>query len=200
MNTKIKNFILFLLFIIVASILYQLGKQTNNLKNKYYKEKKEALNCPYILKGEQYRKYKNTEEFTEIVGKPEIIENPKVIKMNEVFNFFEFDKQLYKLPNDKGWSERKFDVDEDGKEERIISANIAMNHTPHIALILKNNQIIFKMEGPNVWIEKSYQGKGFFLQRTIDWNTGEREILRYIPKDGGFLPIWKQKLCRVYFE
>jgi hypothetical protein len=120
--------------------------------------------------------------------------------MDEPFDLSDFEKGLYKLSMDKGWEKTNFDVDADGKDERIIHANVAMNHTPHIALILKDNRIIFKAEGANVSIHPSYQGVGFELYKTLDWNIGESETVRYLPKDGGFMPVWKQKSCWVHFK
>jgi len=201
MNTYKKIFILIILLATISAISYQFGKQKSisSIKNKPAQQK-EKLTCPYKIKGNKFtHQYKLTQDAL-VTEEPQLIENPKIIKMNEPFDLTEFEKKLYKLSTDKGWSERKFDVDNDGKEERIISANTAMNHTPHIALILKDGRIVFKAEGANVWIDRDHQGRGFTLSKTIDWNIGEKETIRYLPKDGGFIPIWKQKSCSVYFE
>ena len=193
---KILRYLFFFLILLFATFIsYQLGTKKDNLNNKNTSKK-----CPFNLKDKKgilKKYYQNSFLEANVSFTPEIIENPKIIKLNEPFNFFEFEKNLYKTSVDKGWSERNFDVDGDEKEERIISANIAMNHAPHIALVIKNDKIIFKAEGTNVWIEKVFDGNGFVLKKTIDWITGEEQIIRYFPKDGGFIPLWKQKSCRV---
>ena len=201
MNTYKKIFILIILLATISVISYQFGKQKgiSSIKNKPAQQK-EKLTCPYKIKGNKFTYQHKLTQDALVTEEPQLIENPKIVKMNEPFDLTEFEKNLYKLSTDKGWSERKFDVDNDGKEERIINANTAMNHTPHIALILKDGRIIFKAEGANVWIDRDHQGRGFTLSKTIDWNIGEKEIIRYLPKDGGFIPIWKQKSCWVYFE
>lgn len=196
-------FILVTLFAVIGIVAYQFGKQniaSSKTNSKPTQQEEGLLTCPYKIKGSVYTKDITLVGEAIISEKPVIIENPEIIKMSEPFNLAEFEKDLYKLSTDKGWDERKFDVDNDKKSERIISANVAMNHTPHIALILKNGHIVFRADGPNIWIEEDPGGQGFTLHKTIDWNTGESEAIRYISKDGGFIPIWKQKSCWVHFE
>lgn len=199
-----KKVFIFLIFAIaVGAVAYQFGKQKGislNTNSKPIQQEEGVFNCPYSTKGGIYTEYATLANEVMVAGKPQLIENPEVVKMSEPFNLAEFEKDLYKLSTDKGWDERKFDVDDDGKEERILSANVAMNHTPHIALILKDNRVIFRAEGANIWIEDDYEGRGFTLHKTIDWNIGESETVRYLPKDGGFIPVWKQKACWVHFE
>ncbi len=198
-----KIFIFVVFFIAICTITYQLGVKKGLSLNKNSKSNQQLnddFKCPYVLKINKYHKYLDFANDLVILGKPQLIENPEVIRINEPFNQIEFQKNLYKLSNDKGWDERNFDVDNDGKKERIISANIAMNHTPHIGLILKDNRIVFKAEGANILIKETPTGMGFTLEKTIDWNIGEKETIRYIPKDGGFIPIWRQKSCLVRFE
>jgi len=203
MSTYRKAFIFLALIVAVWIVAYRFGKQEGaslNANSKPVQQEEGVFDCPYKIKGGIYTKYATLANEVVVSGKPQIIENPEVIKISEPFDLAEFEKGLYKLSTDRGWDERKFDVDGDGKEERIISANVAMNHTPHIALILKDGRVVFRAEGANVWIEENYEGQGFTLHKTVDWNTGESEKIRYLPKDGGFMPVWKQKSCWVHFE
>ena len=197
-----KIFLYFLILIIVGVVAYQLGKKRNSLPNVNPNQEEGLFNCPYILDSGIYKEYGDSPNRTSVAGKPQLIDNPEIVKLNKPFNEQEFEKELYKLPsvNSKGWGAREFDVDDDDKDEMIINANIAMNHTPHIALVIKNGNIIFEANGPNVWIEGNFDGQGFILSETVDWITGEKKITRYLPKDGGFIPVWMQKSCLVKFE
>jgi len=162
--------------------------------------KKGKFTCPYEVDGHGYKDYSRLANEISVSWEPEFIENAEVINLDKPFIQAEFEKELYKIGDEKGWEERNFDVDDDGEDERIISADVAMNHTPNIAMIVKDGKIIFRADGANVWIGQGYENKGFTLYETIDWNTGETEFTRYIPKDGGFLPIWIQRSCWVTFK
>ena len=88
------------------------------------------------------------------------------------------------------------DIDSDGQIEQIVSINVAMNHTPHVALIVKNGDIIFKEEGAQTYIFEAF-GEGFKVHKTINWETGEESITKYKYKNNTIIPIWEQKLCNV---
>lgn len=195
---KIKYLLLFIAIASVSMLSYKAG--TNIKQKQAVLNQEKRLECPYKMDGGNYTEYATSANEVSVTEKPYLIDNPELVKMDEPFDFAEFKKQLYTLSTSKGWDERWFDVDKDGKGERIIDANIAMNHTPHIALIIKNNKVIFKAEGANIWISDDHQGQGFTLSRTVDWNTGETQSIRYLPKDNGFIPVWEQKSCWVDFE
>jgi len=88
------------------------------------------------------------------------------------------------------------DIDNDGQIEQIVLINVAMNHTPHIALIVKNGDIIFKEEGAQTYIFEAF-GEGFKVHKTINWETGEESITKYKYNNNTIVPIWEQKLCNV---
>ena len=75
-----------------------------------------------------------------------------------------------------------------------------MNHTPHVIEVVENGKTIFKAGGANIGISPVNNGEGFTLHATIDWNTGEEKLTRYIPDSGGFRAVWEQKICWVDFE
>ena len=156
--------------------------------------------CPVTIPGGIYKEYVRLVNEVDVVREPVFIENLEVVILNEPFNEKEFEKGLYQLITHKGWDSREFDVDEDGEDETIINANVAMTHSPHIAMVVKNGNIIFKAGGAGVWIEEVYGNQGFILKETVDWNIGEESRTRYISKDGGFMPVWTQKVCWVKFE
>lgn len=189
-----------LLIVLTTAFINQLGLNKENLVNTIIKKDKQLI-CPYSIKSYVAKDYINDQNEIEVVGKPQFINNPSVIKKNTLFILQEFEKRLYKPTTEgKAWESREFDVTGDGKKETIINANTAMNHIPHIALVLENGNIIFEAEGANIWIDAVDNGKGFLLRETVDWNTKDYKITRYIYKDGGFIPIWIQKACGVIFK
>jgi hypothetical protein len=198
----IKKIIVFLiLFIVISAIAYQLGEQKSASSNVSLKQEEGLFSCPYGVDGGIYKEYFKAQNEVTVVSKPQFLDKPEVIKLSKPFDKKEFEKGLWKYTStDKGWESKEFDVDGDGKDEMIISANTASNHTPHIAMVVKNGNIIFEVEGANIWIIDVYGGQGFQLHETIDWNIGEGKITRYVNKDGGFLPIWTQKICWVNFK
>ncbi|OGC60091.1 hypothetical protein A2380_00990 [candidate division WWE3 bacterium RIFOXYB1_FULL_43_24] len=104
------------------------------------------------------------------------------------------------LPNmdpshDPYWGE-SIDVDNDGKAERVFYYSIAMNHTPHILNILKDDKIIFRAEGPSIQLVKTESGNGFYTEE-YNWSdipTANTKITRYIHKDGNFTPVWYRNI------
>lgn len=78
-----------------------------------------------------------------------------------------------------------------------------MNRSPHIATIVKDGNIIFEASGANIWIEEVINGNnGFILSETVEfsWYPYKKELTRFIYKDGGFIPAWKQTECAVDFN
>lgn len=198
-----------LLVIIITSIgYYYLSNNTSIQKQEKVVEKNvpasdlSSINCPYIVEDSFPKEY-----FSNLFGEvtvsypPVLIEPiPEVAVVNEKFDPYKppAGEEFYTVPEGKyPWQERNFDVDNDGKDERILSANTAMNHTPHLAKIVKNNKVIFNAKGVNVWIDESYDHKGFFLSETMDWNKGSYKKTRYIYKEEKFIPVWHQLSCAV---
>lgn len=121
---------------------------------------------------------------------------PEAIK--EVFNPNQSPegKEFYKhSPSDVVWTETNFDVDTDGTPEKILTANIAMNHTPHVLRIVKDTFVVFKYEGAGVYAEPAENKDGFILMETIDWNKDIKKQTRYDHDSGKFIPIWYQENC-----
>lgn len=187
------------MFMVVGIASYQFGEQRNSTSNKKTIQEEGVFNCPYNINAGIFKDYVISNE-AKVVGKPQFIDKPEIIKINIPFNRQEFEKKLYKISPDKGWQSENFDVDGDGKDEIIISANIAMNHTPHIAMVVKNGNIIFEAEGANIVVKSVYGGQGLLLSKTVDWNVGEGKTIRYIYKDNSFVPVWTQKICWVHFN
>lgn len=196
----IKKVIILFVLIFIVVIAYQNGKNKGVVKNELSKQENNPLVCPYVVKNNPYKDELSPEYNTRVIEEPKFINNPEIIKLDKPFNQTEFEKDLYKLSNDKGWDYREFDVDEDGKMEMIINANFAMNHTPNIAMVVKNKKIIFEATGASIMIDEIPDGNGFLLNETVDWNTGEIKTTRYLYKDGGFLPVFTQKSCWINFE
>lgn len=105
-------------------------------------------------------------------------------------------QEFYKHSNDEDvWTESNFDVDADGKPERILTANTAMNHTPHVLRIVKDTFLIFKYEGAGVYAEQAEDNDGFILMETIDWNQNIKRQTRYDYDSGKFISVWYRENC-----
>ncbi len=129
-----------------------------------------------------------------------ITSNVEITPVKEQFNPIKepFGGDFYTIQKGANpWTESKFDVDNDQKDERILSANTAMNHTPNLAVIVKDGFIIYKIQGANIDISEVGDHNGFFLSEVIDWNTGEYRTTRYIYKDQEFTPVWFQTSCAI---
>ena len=159
--------------------------------------------CPYVANGKFKEEYFSGLFNEVIVTYPPVLIDPipDVKPLNEKFDPSKppGEEKFYLLESDKGnpWKERKFDVDGDKTEERVLDANLAMNHTPHVIKIVKNGNVIFEASGANVWIDEVYDHNGFFLKVTLDWNKGTYKKTRYIFQDGKFIPVWYQISCAV---
>ncbi|OGG02403.1 hypothetical protein A2Z33_05070 [Candidatus Gottesmanbacteria bacterium RBG_16_52_11] len=107
--------------------------------------------------------------------------------------------EFYMLSNQSSpWTKESFDVDGDGDPEDIMTANLAMNHTPHLLKIVRDNKVIFEAEGANIYAEAVEDGDGFVLGLTTDWNTNQTKRTMYEYKDVGFMPTWYQENCKTY--
>lgn len=197
----------FLPYILISTILIigaclltrnlLISKDSNNL------QKPNSINttCPYYV-DKSFPKEYFSDIFNEVmVTYPPylITSNDEIVEIKEKFDSSKspYGEKLYVvLPND-AWQERKFDVDNDGKDERILSGDTAMNHTPNLAVVVKDGYIIFKAKGANVYISESGTHSGFFFNENVDWNTGEYRTTRYIYKEGKFIPVWFQTSCAV---
>jgi hypothetical protein len=164
------------------------------------KQDLDVLNCPFRVKGGVFNQYIKSNNETEVVGKPQLIENPEIIKFDNRFVESEFKERLAMYASGGKWDTREFDVDADGKNEIIINADITMNHTPNMGMIVKDGRVIFEETGGGVWIEKVDGHQGFMISEEVDRQIGEYVRTRYVSKDGGFIPVWKQKSCWVQFE
>lgn len=126
-----------------------------------------------------------------------LAEKPVIIK--ELFDPNEppEGEQFYSVLGEAGsWSSTTFDVDEDSSPEKILTADIAMNHTPHILRIIKDGYVIFKAKGANIGAEEVADHNGFILKETMDWINDIRKQTRYIHENGRFIPVWYQQGCK----
>ena len=122
----------------------------------------------------------------------------KIEAVNETFNPDQppEGQKFYKhSTNEDVWTEASFDVDQDSIPERILTANTAMNHTPHVLRIVKDSFVVFKYEGAGVYAEQAENNDGFILMETIDWNKNIKRQTRYDYEAGKFIPVWYQENC-----
>lgn len=111
------------------------------------------------------------------------------------------------LPEEVISDVKKFDVDDDGIEEQIISlCSLGSNHCPDKILIVKNERIIFRITGVvNPEITEADTSSGFYLHwspwRTdgSKWDVGLCCMpgyfkTRFVNIDGEFLPVYEQEV------
>ena len=206
---KMKKYILFLIIattILLFGIKISSGQKKPTSKDNFPQSTiPTEEQCPYYVNAKDFPgdsiPYANAVNVV-YPPKPIISTNP-VEKIHEKFNpknSYDETRDLYVLRGQKAWQEYLLDVDADGKKERILSGNVAMNHTPHIALVVKDGYVIFRANGAQTYITGTGRNNGFLLHETIDWNTGEEIVTRYLYQDGKFVPAWDQKICNVVVQ
>lgn len=123
----------------------------------------------------------------EITNLPVPIESDGVEVLNKKLKVDSFDGDIE--------SGEKIDVDGDGLLEEIFYASVAMTHKPHIAMIVKNNKIIYESDAlARAHISGSKSKNGFYISE--QFNIGDYPVVgghrktRVIFEDGKFIPVW----------
>ena len=97
-----------------------------------------------------------------------------------------------------------FDVDKDGKKEKIISlCSVGANHCPDSQLVIKDNTVIFSLVGKLMGgsIDPTATGNGFYanwytdkdFEKGLCCSSGNTRT-RFIYKDNIFIPIFEQRI------
>lgn len=201
---QIKKYFYYILVstVSITGTLILFGGNKSNQPEEIQKSKFISAKCPYYM-DKNFPKEYFSNVFNEVmVSYPPylITSNQEITPIKEKFNPLKepFGGDFYTIPEGAyPWTERKFDVDNDKKDERILSADIAMNHTPNLAVIVKDGFIIFKAKGANIGIMEVGDHNGFFLSEAVDWNIGEYKATRYLYKENKFIPVWYQTSCAV---
>ena len=196
--------ILIAVVIIQSIVISQLNKENSNRANKGILETLDVLNKQYTtslpieyfdginMGGNNEMIYLDKmgywEEITPIEANSDEIEI-----INEPFEGFNNLSNKYE-PSEPYWGD-PVDVDGDGIKEQIFYYSTAMNHTPHIVTIVKDNKIIFRTEGPSVKLVSTESGNGFYIEE-YNWNdvpSPNTKITRYVHTEGKFIPVWYRK-------
>ncbi len=120
--------------------------------------------------------------------------------LGKKFDPVELGKDLYRYSDEKSpWLIEELDIDGDLKQEKVYYGNIAMNHTPHVAYVVKDGVVVFVAAGANVWLDQSVPN-GFQVGETLDWNVGKYRTIKYEYADGKFKALWYQITCGVDWE
>ena len=119
------------------------------------------------------------------------------------FNSVTFSKGLYNygtgldnLNDPYPWFIEDINTNTDLGKIRIYYGNTAMNHTPHVAYVVKDNKVILVVSGANIHAERSYPN-GLEVIETLDWNVGKYKRIKYEYVEGKFTPLWYQISCDV---
>jgi len=94
------------------------------------------------------------------------------------------------------WFIEDIDTYTDLGEIKVYYGNTAMNHTPHVAYVVKDNKVIFVAGGANIHVERSYPN-GLETTETLDWNTDRYKRIKFDYVKGKFSPLWYQISCGV---
>lgn len=68
-----------------------------------------------------------------------------------------------------------------------------MNHTPHVAYVVRDGVVIFYAKGANVQLGPV--SNGFLVHVTLDWNIDKYETTKYENVNGEYKPVWYQITC-----
>lgn len=109
------------------------------------------------------------------------------------------------LPTDSISGLRKFDVDNDGKDETILSlCGVGGNHCPHYIIVVRGQNIIFSSYAGlyNKDLAKTDTANGFYLHWTStegNWDDGACCTLgykktRFVYEDNKFIPVYEQEV------
>ncbi len=106
------------------------------------------------------------------------------------------------LPTDYIWTLEKFDVDDDGIAETVVSYNFvgSADAGSYRSDIIKGNNIIFSVQEDNARIVQADTTNGFY----VEWRSADDPAprcceegfkrTRFISKDGKFTPIYEQEV------
>ena len=89
-------------------------------------------------------------------------------------------------------------MDNNGKDEQVIIATIAMTKSPHVAAILKEGKLIFAYEDANIDIEPleaKDPDKGFYLYVGNVVMQGNKKVKYVFTINGEITPIWQEVYC-----
>lgn len=192
----------YLIFAVLIILLLVAFKQYLNYTpqlEENISKKTVSLSCPYAIPKSEQNKYTTTDLVDNMVIAPApifpIAKNPTAL--SEPFDpYAPPPNESFYPPNTYPWTEETFDVTNDGQNEQVLTADIAMNHTPHLVRIVQNNNVIFKYQGVNVDPQAVESNDGFLLVETLDWLNGTSKRTRYIYKDRAFIPAWYQIYCQ----
>lgn len=104
----------------------------------------------------------------------------------------------------------KFDINEDGKNETVISLCGGGNHCPDSIIIVKDKKIIFSVstEMTGLKLVKSETGNGFYVEWVPSWVEGGKwdvglccppgyRKTRFVFEDSKFVPVYEQEILYV---
>jgi len=190
--------ILAALIVLLLVAFRQYVNYTPQLEEKMSK-KTVSLSCPYTIPSSEQTKYAITDLVDNMVIAPApvfpVTKNPTII--NEPFDpYTPPANESFFPPDAYPWTAESFDVTGDGQADQVLTADIAMNHTPHLVRIVQDETVIFMYQGINVDPQQVESGDGFLLVETLDWLNGTAKRTRYIYKDGAFIPAWYQVYCQ----
>lgn len=198
-NLSLARYLIFAALIVLLLVAFkQYLSYTPELEEKM-SQKTVSLSCPYTIPRSEQSKYVTTDLVDNMVIAPApifpVTKNP--VAVSEPFDpYAPPPNESFFPPDTYPWTAESFDVTGDGQNDDVLTADIAMNHTPHLVRIVQDNNVIFKYQGINVDPQEVESNDGFLLVETLDWLNGTSKRTRYVYKDGAFIPAWYQVYCQ----
>ena len=113
------------------------------------------------------------------------------------YNEKELFTSMYGLPDVED-----YDIDNDGTDETVLLTSVAMTHSPHQAIIVKDGKIIFQSEPlSELGFMESESKNGFYLYGTPanEIGTGYR-MIRFAWVNDKLAPVWQQKVTYLNYR
>lgn len=171
----------------------QLNEKANNKKMSMMALKEDEDICPIKI-GSHFIDAKVT--FLPVPIDKEDLDRMKSDDVGKRFDPVVMGKDLYKYDSENPWQIEELDIDGDLKKEKVYYGKVAMNHTPHVAYLVKDGLVIFIVGGANIQLKQTVTN-GFKVSETLDWNIGKYKTTKYEYTDKKFKPVWYQISCDI---
>jgi hypothetical protein len=90
--------------------------------------------------------------------------------------------------------EQRIDIDGDGEKEKIVYFSTGVGSVPQMLQIVKNDRVVFEMEGSSLAVVEVYGNEGGFILTTQIWQDKNGERVRYVVDEDGIIkPLWQQR-------
>lgn len=94
----------------------------------------------------------------------------------------------------RDYMEKSMDIDGDDEMEKVAYFSTGVGSVPQMLQIVKNDQVVFEMEGSSLEAVETYGNKPGFILTTQIWQDKNGFRVRYVvDEDGTIKPLWQQR-------